>query len=50
VVNKKATVSIHDPIASLFNVPRRYIPSFHYRELRATATQAWRQIARILAV
>ncbi|MBB4346282.1 hypothetical protein GGE56_007762 [Rhizobium leguminosarum] len=38
-------VSVHDPIANLFNVPRHGIPSTHHRELRATAMQAWRQIA-----
>jgi putative transposase len=42
-------VSIHDPIANLFNVPRHDIPSAHHRELRATAMQAWRQIARLRA-
>ncbi|MER8383873.1 IS6 family transposase [Mesorhizobium sp. M1405] len=42
-------VSVHDPIANLFNVPRHDIPSTHHRELRATAMQAWRQIARLHA-
>ena len=42
-------VSIHDPIANLFHIPRHDIPSAHHRELRATAMKAWRQIARILA-
>ncbi|MGZ2433945.1 hypothetical protein ACVITL_004546 [Rhizobium pisi] len=34
-------VSVHDPIANLFNVSRHNIPSNHHRELRATAIQAW---------
>jgi hypothetical protein len=38
-------VSVHEPIANLFNVPRHDIPSTHHRELRAT----WRQIARLRA-
>jgi putative transposase len=42
-------VSIHDPVVNLFNVPRHDIPSTHHRELRATAMQAWRQIARLHA-
>ncbi len=33
-------VSIHDPIANLFTVPRHDIPSTHHRELRATAMRA----------
>lgn len=40
-------VSIHDPIANLFNVPRHDIPSAHHRELRTAAMHAWRQITRI---
>lgn len=40
-------VSIHDPIANLFQIPRHDIPSAHHRELRATALAAWRQIACI---
>ncbi|WP_180575555.1 IS6 family transposase [Agrobacterium vitis] len=42
-------VSIHDPIANLFHVPRHDIPSAHYRELRAAAVDTWRQIARLHA-
>ncbi|NKK61553.1 IS6 family transposase [Rhizobium leguminosarum bv. viciae] len=42
-------VSIHDPIANLFHVPRHDIPSAHHRQLRATAMEAWRQIARLHA-
>jgi putative transposase len=40
-------VSIHDPIANLFSVPRYDIPSAHHRELRATAMQMWREIAHL---
>jgi putative transposase len=40
-------VSIHDPIANLFNVPRHDIPSAHRRQLRAAALDTWRQIARL---
>jgi len=40
-------VSIHDPIANLFNVPRHDIPSVHHRELRATAMQMWSDIAHL---
>ena len=40
-------VSIHDPIANLFNVPRHDIPSVHLRELRAAAMQMWSEIAQI---
>ncbi len=42
-------VSIHDPIANLFHIPRHDIPSDRYRELRATAMQEWRKIARLHA-
>ncbi|NSZ19941.1 IS6 family transposase [Agrobacterium vitis] len=42
-------VSLHDPIANLFNVPRHDIPSAHHRELRTEAMQAWHQIARLHA-
>ena len=38
-------VSIHDPIANLFHIPRHDIPSSHHRELRATAMEKWHQIA-----
>jgi putative transposase len=40
-------VSIHDPIANLFHIPRHEIPSHHHRELRAAAMQTWQQIARL---
>ncbi len=42
-------VSIHDPIANFFHIPRHDIPSDHYRKLRATAMQEWRKIARLHA-
>ncbi|UXN58219.1 IS6 family transposase [Phyllobacterium zundukense] len=42
-------VSIHDPIANLFHIPRHDIPSAHHRELQATALETWRQIARLHA-
>jgi len=41
-------VSIHDPIANLFHIPRHDIASSHHRrELRDGAMQTWRQIARL---
>lgn len=42
-------VSIHDPIANLFHIPRHDIPSDHFRELRATAMQEWHKIVRLHA-
>jgi putative transposase len=42
-------VSIHDPIANLFNVPRYDIPSAHHRKLRAAAMEAWCQITLLHA-
>jgi len=39
-------VSIHDPIANLFHIPRHDIPSSHHRELRTAATNLWAKIAR----
>jgi putative transposase len=42
-------VSIHDPIANLFNIPRHDIPSNHHRELRAAAMQVWNEIACLRA-
>ncbi len=38
-------VSIHDPIANMFHIPRHDIPSGHHRELRAEAMNLWGQIA-----
>jgi putative transposase len=40
-------VSIHDPVANLFCIPRHDIPSDHHRELRAAAMQKWNEIARL---
>ena len=40
-------VSIHDPIANLFHVPRHDIPSAHYRQLRGAAMQMWSEIAHL---
>jgi putative transposase len=42
-------VSIHDPIANLFMVPRHDIPSVVHRELRVAALDTWRQVARLQA-
>ena len=42
-------VSIHDPVANLFCIPRHDISSDHHRELRAAATQKWNEIARLQA-
>jgi putative transposase len=39
-------VSIHDPIANLFHIPRHDIPSSHHRELRKAAMNLWAKIAR----
>jgi putative transposase len=38
-------VSIHDPVANLFHIPRHDIPSDHHRELRNVAMQMWDGIA-----
>ena len=40
-------VSIHDPIANLFHIPRHDISTSHHRELRASAMSIWAEIARI---
>ena len=40
-------VSIHDPVANLFHIPRHDIPSDNHRELRAAATKMWNGIARL---
>jgi putative transposase len=42
-------VSIHDPVANLFHIPRHDIPSHHYRELRTVAMQMWSEVARLQA-
>lgn len=39
-------ISIHDPIANLFHIPRHDIPSSHHRELRSEAMNLWAKIAR----
>jgi putative transposase len=39
-------VSIHDPIANLFHIPRHDITSNHHRELRSEAMNLWARIAR----
>lgn len=40
-------VSIHDPIANLFHIPRPDIPSHHHRELQGAAMQMWSEIAHL---
>lgn len=42
-------VSIHDPVANLFHIPRHEISSEHHREMRAAAMQMWNEIARLRA-
>lgn len=42
-------VSIHDPIANLFHLPRHHIPSAHHRELRDAAMKTWNDITRLHA-
>ncbi|NTF89974.1 IS6 family transposase [Agrobacterium rhizogenes] len=44
--NLQRFVSIHDPIANLFHIPRHDITSSHHRELRAAAMDLWAKIAR----
>lgn len=39
-------VSIHEPIANLFHIPRHDISSSHHRELRSEAINLWAKIAR----
>ena len=39
-------VSIDDPIANLFHIPRHDIPSKHHRELRSAAMNLWAKFAR----
>jgi len=39
-------VSIHDPIANLFQIPRHGISSGNHRELRMAAMSLWAKIAR----
>ncbi|QLF71505.1 IS6 family transposase (plasmid) [Peteryoungia desertarenae] len=40
-------VSIHDPVANLFHIPRHDISASHHRELRAAAMTMWAEIARM---
>lgn len=40
-------VSIHDPIANLFYLPRHEMPSTDFQELRALAMETWRGIAEV---
>jgi putative transposase len=40
-------VSIHDPIANLFQISRHDIPFHHYRELRGAAMQIVSEIAHL---
>jgi putative transposase len=42
-------VSVHDPIANLFQIPRHDVPSHDYRDLRGAAMQMWSEIAHLLA-
>lgn len=42
-------VSIHDPVADLFHIPRHDISSGHHRELRAAAMPVWNEIACLQA-
>lgn len=44
--NLQRIVSIDDPIANLFHIPRHDITSSHHRELRAAAMDLWVKIAR----
>jgi putative transposase len=38
-------VSIHDPIANLFNFPRHSLSATKHRALRTEAMIAWKEIA-----
>jgi putative transposase len=40
-------LSIHDPIANLFHLPRHEMPSTDFREMRSLAMQTWREIAQV---
>ena len=42
-------VSIHDPIANLFHLPRNEMTSTDFRDLRAAAMDARRDIAQLQA-
>jgi hypothetical protein len=41
----KSFVSIHDPIANLFHLPRNQFTAADYRAARSQAFQAWAEIA-----
>jgi putative transposase len=40
-------LSIHDPIANLFHLPRHEMPSTDFREMRSLVMQIWREIAQV---
>lgn len=40
-------VSIHDPIANLFHLPRHEMTTEYFRELRAAALDTWREITNL---
>lgn len=42
-------VSIHDPIANLFHLPRHEMPSTNFREMRLLAIQICHDIAHVNA-
>jgi putative transposase len=42
-------VSIHDPVANLFQLPRHEMTSASFREMRSLAMQTWREIAQVSA-
>jgi len=41
--------SLHNPFANLFHLSRHEMTSTDFRELRAAAMDAWRDIARLKA-
>lgn len=40
-------VSIHDPIANLFHLPRHEMTTEDFRELRAAALDTWHEITNL---
>ena len=42
-------VSIHDPVANLFQLPRHEMTSASFRKMRSLAMQIWREIAQVSA-
>lgn len=42
-------VSIHDPIANLYHLPRHEMPSSGFREMRSHANKLWRSITEVEA-